>query len=333
MPGETYIKGNKNSFEAKYEGLKNEVGFFMNANLPAFDVKGQKTLGEAMRYSVSAGGKRIRGVLAMAVYELLDEGLRREPGSAPNPCRQPAGQSGFEPREAVLTLAGAIEFIHAYSLIHDDMPCMDDDDFRRGKPSCHKVYGEGMAMLAGDSLLNLAFEILLQYPAPAAARAKTACPRFAEAALYIARASGARGMAGGQAMDLCVAAGDGDNEDKNFAGEGYLDSLHRLKTGKLFDAAIISPAICLDAGEEDYKALCVYGAAVGIAFQIKDDLLDIADLKTMDEKRNYAAVFGVPRAEQKLQNACSDAINSLGRFSSQADFLRDVASFIARRAG
>ena len=224
-----------------YIKYKGEVESFIDANLPKYSGDGRKTLCEAMGYAVSGGGKRLRGVLALACGDML------------------SGETG-----GALPFAGAIEFIHAYSLVHDDMPCMDDDDFRRGKPSCHKVFGEGTAMLAGDALLNLAFEVLLDY----VSATRRGGYKAAEAAAYIARASGAGGMAGGQAIDLGAGAADKDS----------LIKLCGLKTGRLFNAAVVAPAIFLNAGERDLAALNGYGDALGLAFQIKDDIIDSIDI-------------------------------------------------------
>ena len=304
-------------FGKKYTGLKNEIDAFLENNLPAFDAEGQKTLGEAMRYSVTAGGKRLRGVLAMAVSEMFDviPELSRAPIESPS-----APTRDSQVHDAVLTLAGALEYIHAYSLIHDDMPCMDDDDYRRGKPSCHKVYGEGMAMLAGDALLNLAFEILFEHSACESLISDSQeCLLFAKAASYIARAAGAGGMAGGQAIDIYADA----------ESEAQLIYMHKLKTGRLFDAAVLAPAMYLRAGAGDLDALRKFSGALGFAFQIKDDLSDAKSVDTVDEKRNYAALFGYSKAEQKLQELYLEAIGSLDGLSRNADFLRYIVNFIS----
>ena len=286
------------SFNGRYEALKGEVDAYLSGNLPSFEAEGHKLLGEAMRYSALAGGKRIRGVLALAVRDLLTEDC-------------------LAARGAIIHIAGAIEYIHAYSLIHDDMPCMDDDDFRRGKHSCHKVYGEGMAMLAGDALLNLAFEILLDKACELAPQALSA--RFVSASALIARAAGACGMAGGQAIDLGA----------TFTDEARLDHMHRLKTGRLFGAAVLAPAVCMGAGEDEYSALRSYSEAIGQAFQVRDDLSDAEGEEGTDDRLNYAAMFGADRAREKLAAACDEAVGSLGRFSGRADFLRQIAHFIA----
>jgi len=291
VAGGIYIKNGPITLEQKYEEFKKEINVFLEANLPAFSAEGQRLLGEAMSYGVTSGGKRIRGVLALAVCELLGGDM-----------------------DAVLPIAGSIEYIHAYSLIHDDLPCMDDDDFRRGKPSCHKVYGEGIAVLAGDALLNHAFEMLLN----SAVRLSRGY-RFVEAAAYVAGAAGAGGMAGGQAVDLCADIRD----------ETRLAYLHRLKTGKLFNAAILAPAICLGANGEDYEALLEYSNRIGLAFQIKDDIQDTAGEGKIDGERNYVSLIGARRASQRLYENCRKAVGSLSKFTWKADFLRDITGFIS----
>ena len=303
-------EGSHLCFLRKYETLKNEVSAFMDSHIPVFEAEGQKTLGEAMRYSVLSGGKRIRGVLALTVCELLTDAAGI------------VGASSGLARDNILHLAGAIEFIHAYSLIHDDMPSMDNDDYRRGKPTCHKVFGEGMAMLAGDALLNLAFEILTAK----ASEINDKMPgnhgaglNFSGAAALVARAAGSMGMAGGQAIDLCA----------DITDEAHLDNLHRLKTGAMFDAAILAPAICLCAGENDYGALRGYSGALGLAFQISDDISDMEGAGAIDERLNYAALFGISRAKARLAEACSEAAGYLKHFSQHADFLREIIAFVS----
>ena len=291
--------GEVGGFRQKFDSLKTEIDAVLATKLPAFRYGGQALLGDAMRYSVTAGGKRIRGVLALAVCELL------------------GGERG-----AALTVACAIEYIHAYSLIHDDMPCMDDDDYRRGKPSCHKAFGEGIAMLAGDSLLNLAFELLLDYAAKSRFSDGDSRRRFIEAAAFIAAASGARGMAGGQAIDLTA---------RNPAGE-ELENLRRLKTGRLFEAAVLAPAICCGADRGDYAALEEYARGLGLAFQITDDLLDITgETGETDETGGASDANGAETAAQRLDGIAAKAAASLSRFSGRADFLLDILKFIIRR--
>jgi geranylgeranyl diphosphate synthase type II len=249
-----------------------------------------------MRYSCEAGGKRIRAVLALAVCDLL----------------------GGEQAEA-LPLACAIELIHAYSLIHDDLPCMDDDDYRRGKPSCHKAFGESLALLAGDALLNLAFEVLLEQRS------------LTDAARYIAKASGAGGMAGGQAVDL----------HGNVRSLEQLKQLHALKTGRLIDAAVCAPAILLEAGPAATDALSRYAGGIGLAFQIRDDILDEsgtfaqmgkeAGRDAKMHKTTYVSLLGRAAAETYLAEVCREAVDSLAPFGGKAGFLRDTAKFIAER--
>jgi geranylgeranyl pyrophosphate synthase len=283
-------------FHDMYRAHKNDIDHFLDAYLPVFEADGQKLLGEAMRYCVVGGGKRIRGALSLAVGDMFG-GDRR----------------------ASLTLAGAIEYIHAYSLVHDDMPCMDDDDFRRGKPSCHKAFGEDVALLAGDALLNLAFEILLDYAAKTKEAPETRQGRgFLAAAAHISCAAGARGMAGGQAMDLRADIG----------GETQLNYLHRLKTGCLFRASVLAPAICFGADEEEYAALDAFGDAFGLAFQIGDDLADSNKAGLGDTKQDYATLLGEASAKLRFIETCDNAIAHLSSFSDRADFLRGAVRFI-----
>lgn len=291
-----YDAGGRVGFEDKYGCLKKELEVFLDDNLPSFINDGQKLLGDAMRYGVTTGGKRLRGVLALASSDLL--------------CGA---------KDIALPIAGALEYLHAYSLIHDDMPCMDDDDYRRGKPSCHKVYGEGAAMLAGDALLNLAFEILLDNAVSGPQADGPRRYKFAEAAAYIARAAGSSGMAGGQAIDMF-----GDIRD-----ESQLAALHGLKTGRLFEAAVLAPAICLGAEAGEYDALKRYGVSIGYAFQIRDDLTDLDNAGSDERKRNFAALFGISYAERALNEHYTTAVDSLAGFTERADFLRDIAGFMA----
>ena len=291
MPSGARAGDSKNSFKDKYDAYKKIVNDYLEANLPVLVLEGQGRLDDAMRYCVMSGGKRLRGVLSLAVCELL------------------GGDANL-----ILPLACAIEYIHAYSLVHDDLPCMDDDDFRRGMPSCHKAYGEGIAVLAGDGLLNLAFEIMLNNAVKAPRKYK-----FIEAAAFIANASGPDGMLGGQAMDLCADISD----------EAQLSSLHRLKTGKLFDAAVLAPAICLGAGEADYSALAEFSGEIGLAFQIRDDLIDMDAGEDSGERGNYVTLTGARRAGEKLREICARAADSLDRFAGRADFLRGIVSFVS----
>lgn len=226
-------------------------------------------LGEAMRYAVLDGGKRLRPLLVLAASEAV--------GGVP---------------EAALRAACAVELIHAYSLVHDDMPCMDDDVLRRGKPTVHVRFGEAQALLAGDALQALAFELL----APEGEQVPVAVQ--AELVRQLARASGHAGMAGGQAIDL-AAVGRSLSEEE-------LRRMHRLKTGALLRASVTMGAACGSAGPAALRALSDYGQAIGLAFQVVDDILDVtADSATLgktagkdaeQDKPTYVSVLGLERA-------------------------------------
>lgn len=242
------------------------------------------SLADAMRYSTLAGGKRFRPVLALAVHDVL-------------------GGSGA-PREEVAEAAAALELVHTYSLIHDDLPCMDDDALRRGRPTCHVVHGEATALLAGDALQSLGFEVLASRP-----RGEAFAARRAEAVLLLARAIGVSGMAGGQALDL--AASGHRREDLRTAGR--LEEIHGKKTGRLLSAACEVGAVLAGADPGRREAAARYGAALGALFQIADDLLDVTATATVlgkstgkdeaQEKLTYVSVYGVPGAVGERERA------------------------------
>jgi len=247
-------------------------------------------LGEAMRYSVLDGGKRLRPLLVLAAREAVANGV-------PNPALD----------EAALRAACAAELIHAYSLVHDDMPCMDNDVLRRGKPTVHVKFGEAQALLAGDSLQALAFEILT----PDA----SAIPEGVQARLcrLLAQAAGHAGMAGGQAIDL-ASVGVALNEDQ-------LRHMHRPKTGALLEASVMMGAACGAASEQALQGLQAYGRALGLAFQVVDDILDvIADSATLgktagkdaaNDKPTYVSLLGLDEATSYAQSLLREALNAL----------------------
>ena len=227
---------------AEYQRLMELVEENLVDFLPKIDHK-SFTLHDSMAYSLSAGGKRIRPVLLLATCEMF----------------------GMNPHEA-LPYACAIEYIHTYSLIHDDLPAMDDDDLRRGKPTNHKVYGEAMAILAGDGLLHSAFEVmtkdmLLYFDKPDKLQHR------AQASYEIARRSGVRGMVAGQVADI-------ESENKQCSRE-MLDYIHLNKTAQLITAAIMAGASLAGISFEERKAMSTFGEALGLAFQIVDDYLDV----------------------------------------------------------
>ena len=300
-------------FDTKYEQYKAIAEDFLFSVLPSFETEGQRQLGQAIRYSCEAGGKRIRPVLALSVCEMLD---------------------GY--MELVKPFAAAIELIHTYSLIHDDLPCMDDDTYRRGKLTNHKVFGEAMALLAGDSALNLAFEVMLDKSLLYCThKTQTGDNRtliaVLKAAELIARGSGAGGMAGGQAIDL----------SGNIQNIGDLKNLQTLKTGKLISAPVLASAILCGCTDIEYAALEQYSANIGPAFQVKDDILDMfGTFEKMgketgrDEKMGkvtFASLLGYEKANDYLTELTNAAVDSLSIFGEKAWFLIEIARYIAGR--
>jgi len=261
-------------------------------------------LGEAMRYGVLDGGKRLRPLLVMAA------------------CEAAAGD-----RSAALRAGVAVELIHAYSLIHDDMPCMDDDVLRRGKPTVHVKFGEAQAMLAGDAMQALAFEVLT----PAASDADGVAPVLqARLCGLLARAAGHEGMAGGQAIDL-ASIGVPLNESQ-------LRDMHRRKTGALLQASVLMGAACGELPAKAWDALSLYGAAIGLAFQVVDDILDVTQAsetlgktagKDVDaNKPTYVSVLGLDGAigqAQTLRERAQDALAGSGlRHTARLSLLADL---------
>ncbi len=261
---------------------------------------------EAMRYSLFAGGKRVRPILAISAAEALG-----------------AKTAGLLP------LAGSLELIHTYSLIHDDLPAMDDDDFRRGRPTCHKVFGEAVAILAGDGLLNMAYEVLSD---PRQTKAVPAT-RLIAIIKEISAASGVHGMVGGQVVDI-----ESEGTDVDFP---TLEYIHTHKTGALIRASVRVGALYARAGKRQFAALTNFGGLVGLAFQIADDILDItgnqeelgkdvgSDLKK--GKKTFPGFFGLEEARLRAGEVAEKAIYSLRDFDRKADPLRELANYIVRR--
>lgn len=262
-----------------------------------------KTLCESMKYSLMAGGKRLRPILVMAAADAV-------------------GAKGTD----YLTTGCAMEMIHTYSLIHDDLPAMDDDDYRRGKLTNHKVYGAGMATLAGDALLTLAFEVMLRQQGVSA-------DTLVRVVREISTAAGPDGMVGGQALDM-------ESEDKQISME-TMKSIHLGKTGALFRAAIRSGAILGGASEEALAALTVYADNFGLAFQITDDILDVIGDESVigkpvgsDEKNHkstYVTLTSLEEAQKLAQDAVDTAIDALKIFGGEADFLRELVAYLVKR--
>ena len=262
-----------------------------------------ENLMRAMEYSLMAGGKRLRPILLMAAADA-------------------SGGSG----EKFITVADALEMIHTYSLIHDDLPAMDNDDYRRGKLTNHKVFGEATAILAGDALLTLAFEVVL--------RQRDVPPEILLTVLKeISSAAGAAGMVGGQAIDL-----RSEGVQINLA---TLKLMHTGKTGALFKAAIRSGAILAQASEKNLLDLTRYAENFGLAFQITDDILDVtgdekilgkptgSDIK--NAKSTYVSLTSLDEAKRLAQATVDEALNALESFGAEADFLRELVQYLVAR--
>jgi geranylgeranyl diphosphate synthase type II len=264
------------------------------------------TLHEAMRYSLFAGGKRMRPILAIAAAEAL----------------------GAKSKD-LLPAAASLELIHTYSLIHDDLPAMDNDDFRRGRPTCHKVYGEAIAILAGDGLLNMAFEALSD---PRLLKTVPA-NRLLAIIREIATASGVFGMVGGQVVDI-----QSEGREIDFP---TLEYIHTHKTGALIRSSVRVGALFAKAGKRQFTALTRYGEMVGLAFQIADDILDItgtqeeigkdvgSDLKK--GKKTFPSFYGLEESRRRAVEVVDRAVASLQGFGRSADPLRELAKYIITR--
>ncbi len=263
------------------------------------------SLQQAMEYSLLAGGKRVRPVLCLTSAALV--------GGVFND---------------VLPFAAAIEMIHTYSLIHDDLPAMDDDDLRRGKPSSHKQFGEAMAILAGDALLTDAFTFMTSVP--------FAAQNVLRAVNYMAKAAGASGMVGGQVLDMAYTGKQGFSLDA-------LRTMHSMKTGAIIRASCVCGGLLVGADSAVLHALEEYGAALGTAFQIADDILDItADTATLGKpagsdvsmgKSTYPALVGLEESKRLAHMYKNKAVESLGTLGGEeADFLRGLATYVVERA-
>jgi geranylgeranyl diphosphate synthase, type II len=261
------------------------------------------TIHKAMRYSLFAGGKRLRPVLTLAAAEACGGSVA---AATPAAC--------------------AVECIHTYSLIHDDLPCMDDDDLRRGRPTSHKVFGEGIAVLAGDALLTIAFEILAQ--AQATKRHSTAA-QIAE----LAHAAGSRWLVGGQVADL-----EGEGRALNAAELAYI---HRCKTAALLTASLRLGAMSANATSAQLKSITTFGQSVGLAFQIIDDILDVtqpteklgksAGKDVAAQKATYPAIHGLEKSRAEARRLTRAAHRALGSFGKKGETLRALADYLLAR--
>lgn len=270
--------------------------------LPSAETR-PSSIHEAMRYSVFAGGKRIRPILCLEAARIFTPDVA-----------------------AALHPACAVEFIHTYSLIHDDLPALDNDDLRRGKPTCHKKFGEATAILAGDALLTLAFETIGHAPVDS-----SLCVKMI---VEIAAAAGTmHGMVGGQVADL-------EAEGKS-VGPEMLEYIHRSKTAALIRAAITAGAICAGAPEGDVLKLRRFGETIGWAFQVTDDILDVEESSAAlgktagkdiaQQKATYPAVFGLEKSHQIANKLSTKAIRELSTYGDRAIRLREIAQFLVDR--
>lgn len=283
------------TYLAENQSLVNEALLRFVGKAP----RGNEKIYEAVLYSIEAGGKRVRPILTLATADAL----------------------GTKPRQSFLPLACAFEMIHTYSLIHDDLPAMDDDDLRRGKPTNHKVFGEAAAILAGDALLTKAFEVLT-----------LANDMNLDVIREVAQASGIDGMVGGQLMDL-------EAEGQNSTLE-QLERIHRCKTGALLRASVVAAAKYAGATANQIENLDRYGKAVGLAFQIADDVLDVvggveigkdlgSDLEK--DKTTFPKLMGIDASQKKAKECVDDALKALEIFDDRAWALRDIAQYIISR--
>ena len=288
---------------AYLEAKRRSIDAALARYLPPSDLRPQK-LHEAIRYSVLAPGKRLRPTLTIASAEAV----------------------GGQERD-VLPAACALECIHVFSLIHDDLPCMDNDDYRRGRLTCHKVYGEAMALLAGDALLTLAFQLIAENATMVPAE------RILPTLGLIAEASGTQGMVGGQVVDM-------ESQGQPVTPE-TLQYIHAHKTGALLLASVLAGAMLSGAEARHLEALRAYGTHIGLAFQIADDILDVTGDESRigkpvgsDEERDkatYPKLFGLEESRRRAATEVDAALQTLSDFDARADPLRAIARFIVER--
>ena len=266
-------------------------------------IEAPERLKEALLYSTLNGGKRLRPLLTIASGELCDAKMA-----------------------AILSIASAIEMIHAYSLVHDDLPAMDDDEYRRGKLTCHKAYDEATAILTGDALLTASFESLSHIE-------ELSAEKRLQLIQLISHAAGSAGMVGGQYLDL-------SSENRTISLH-ELETLHRKKTGALIKASILAGAIAGDTDQSTYDKLSVYADNIGLAFQIKDDILDLIGTQEelgkkpgsdlLQEKSTYISLLGLEDSIAKLDELTNEAIELLSPLGKKAEPLIDLAHYIQKR--
>ena len=289
--------------------LRRKVEAALQASLPP-EQAWPATIHRAVRYSLFAGGKRIRPLLVLIAAQAVGDGIV----------------------EDALPLACAVEMIHTYSLIHDDLPAMDDDDLRRGKPTSHKVFGEAMAILAGDALLTRAFHLMAELPERAT---PDQMRRRLTATAILGEAAGTGGLIGGQVEDL-------ESEGRTISGD-TLERLHRAKTGALLSACVRGGAVLGGAGADDLGRLTRYAAAIGLAFQVIDDVLDAtsdaarlgktAGKDEKDEKATYVRVHGIDEARRIADRLLAEAREALAPLGDRGRLLGALADQIVQREG
>ncbi|AAS43152.1 (2E,6E)-farnesyl diphosphate synthase [Bacillus paranthracis] len=289
---DTFLKESKTFVEEKLVSYANEL-------------QCPNVLREAMAYSLEAGGKRLRPLLLFATLQAFGKEKNLGVGAA---C--------------------ALEMIHTYSLVHDDLPCMDDDDLRRGKPTNHKVFGEAMAVLAGDGLLTYAFQVIMAYE-----QKEISAEKKVRLVLELAKAAGPEGMVGGQVADM-------EAEGKQLTID-ELEYIHKHKTGKLLEFAVLAGSILSNATEEQEEKLLEFAKYIGLAFQIRDDILDVEGTEeeigkpigsdVSNEKSTYTTLFTVDRAKDILEETIAKAKDAISSLQLQDEYLLSICDLIAKR--
>ncbi|MEW6410205.1 MAG: polyprenyl synthetase family protein [Nitrospirota bacterium] len=296
--------------KAYLEDLKNLIDTFLESVIPPSNCY-PEALHNSIRYSLFAGGKRLRPILTIAAFEAVKE------------------KSCDSRNRSLLSVASAMELIHTYSLIHDDLPAIDDDDYRRGVPTNHKVFGEAIAILAGDALLTMAFLLL--------SNKEYTCDvpphRVIEIVSEISEAAGNFGMVGGQVVDIISEGKEIDFDTLHY--------IHTHKTGALIRASVRVGGILSEANESQMEALTTYGKSIGLAFQIADDILDIEGIDeemgkstgsdVAKNKKTYPAVIGIEDSKLKAEELRDTAIEAISIFGDYADPLRGIAEFVVHR--
>ena len=283
------------NFKKYLENNKNIIDKTLDEYLPP-EENPPSIIHKAMRYSVFGGGKRIRPILTLATAELFGKDT-----------------------ESVIKTACGIELIHTFSLIHDDLPCIDNDDFRRGKPSSHKVFGEAIALLAGDALLVSGFDLIIKNSEVKEIKKQSILEVIKETSFYI----GTENMLGGQVEDISL-----KNEDITKAD---LINLYMKKTAALICLSIRSGAILSGANQRQLRALTKYAENIGLAFQIIDDMLDIMQDQRDTGKPNYANIFGMKESKSESEKLIEEAKDSLKIFNQKAETLKNIADYLLMR--